>query len=215
MLEYFELYLTKYAGHISGKNFPKATARSYKSLIGKISNNSDEKFLQKNSEEIEALLGTGKDDNLINHYTNFVRHYEENKELYPKSERQSKNERFLQELISNNIESLFPEFVIFRAYYKLKSGQEIDLLLEHKTKPIFKILEIKSSSIEKSNACQIIDYVNELKKDLRFKDKKIEMCIIGTKIQEDVINFIKNEYVRGNDIELSSIQVKLIDVSFK
>ena len=59
------------------------------------------------------------------------------------------------------------------------------------------------------------DDMKELKKDLRFKDKKIEMCIIGTKIQEDVINFIKNEYVRGNDIELSSIQVKLIDVSFK
>ena len=215
MLEYFELYLTKYAGNISGKNFSKNTARSYKSLIGTISNNSDEKFLQKNSEEIEALLGTGKDDNLINLYANFVRHYEDNKDLYPKSERQSKNERFLQELICNNIKSLFPNFNIFRAYYKLKNGQEIDLLLEHKTKPVFKILEIKSSSIEKNNACQIIEYRNELKKDLKFKDKKLEMCIIGTKIQEDVKDFIKNEYVRGNDIELSSIQVKLIDVSFK
>jgi hypothetical protein len=215
MLEYFELYLTKYAGNISGKNFSKNTARSYKSLIGKISNNSDEKFLQKNSEEIEALLGTGKDDNLINLYANFVRHYEDNKDLYPKSERQSKNERFLQELICNNIKSLFPNFNIFRAYYKLKNGQEIDLLLEHKTKPVFKILEIKSSSIEKNNACQIIEYRNELKKDLKFKDKKLEMCIIGTEIQEDVKDFIKNEYVRGNDIELSSIQVKLIDVSFK
>ncbi len=215
MLEYFELYLTKYAGNISGKNFSKNTARSYKSLIGTISNNSDEKFLQKNSEEIEALLGTGKDDNLINLYANFVRHYEDNKDLYPKSERQSKNERFLQELICNNIKSLFPNFNIFRAYYKLKNGQEIDLLLEHKTKPVFKILEIKSSSIEKNNACQIIEYRNELKKDLKFKDKKLEMCIIGTEIQEDVKDFIKNEYVRGNDIELSSIQVKLIDVSFK
>ena len=33
--------------------------------------------------------------------------------------------------------------------------------------------------------------------------------------KKEFINFIKNEYVRGNDIELSSIQVKLIDVSFK
>ena len=205
----FYNYLTRIAKN-KGKSYPKNTAQSYCSNIINLSNNSNEKFLYKSHEE---LLKIKNNDNIFKLYKDFVKHYEENFDFYYKVEKESKNERFLQSLIINNINTIFPKYHIEEEYFKLKNKEEIDILLKHKTKKIVKIIELKSSSIRKENACQIISYHNELKSENKYPNHIIEMCLIGMNINDNVKKFINEEFIKGKDIEMKNIEVKTISVN--
>lgn len=211
MRENFKYYLTNIALQKNKKKYTAGTSNSYVSHINKIGEKLNKKIWFEDLEELNKIKTDDFEPNLINAFNlfkEFIQHYCEdgNFNIYKKIEKKSKNESYLQELILDNLKELFPKFKLYKSYYRLTSGEIIDIILESSSNnKHFKIIELKSTKLTRNHINQLIGYGNEFSK--KIKDSNIELCLIGNYYNKDLEEFINNNYKDQVKLELKSFKI--------
>ena len=121
-------------------------------------------------------------------------------------------ELHLEDVIRRNFENMFPDLEIIdnNQHYRTKYGTYIDIFCKHKQEDSYVILELKRDKSPSSALVQLLDYMNQVMKELQTQNVKgILVCKDLDRRTKSALDAIRNKLPEANDVSAIEFSLKM------